>query len=206
MTLRTWLKLAAALIALVAGVSVYFAWRASQREQAQLKAELQATQKALTDADARQKARNADLAKILAGFNAKKAAIQKPEQVVKALPEVLPLPTPILDGIAGSAGVAKAPGSAKASVPTPNSNVLMPTADLKPLYDFAVDCQECRAQLSAAQANLADEQTKTKALTKERDSALQAAKGGSVLRRVVRAAKWFVIGAAAGAVAAKLTR
>ncbi len=206
MKLQSWLKVGAALIALVAGVSVYFAWRGSQREQAQLKAELQATQKALTDADARQKTRNADLAKLLAGFNAKKAAIQKPKQIVKALPEVLPLPAPILDGIAGSAGVANAPSGAKASVPTPNSNVLLPTADLKPLYDFAVDCQECRAQLSAAQGNLADEQTKTKALSKERDSALQAARGGSVLRRVARAAKWFVIGAAAGAVAAKLTR
>jgi len=206
MTLRSWIKVAAVLVALVAGVSVYFAWRGAQREQAQLKAELQATQKALADADARQKARNADLAKILAGFNAKKATIQKPEQVVKALPDVLPLPARILDGPAGGAGTTKAPGGAKAGVSTPNANVLLPTADLKPLYDYAVDCQECKAQLAAAQANLADEKTKTQALSRERDSALQAARGGSMLRRVVRAAKWFVIGAAAGAVAAKLAR
>ncbi len=197
MTIRSWLKVAAMLIALVAGVCVYFAWRGSRQEQAQLKAELQATQKALTDADTRQKARNTELAQILTGFNAKKAAIQKPEQIVKALPEVLPLPTPILEGaVSGS----------KTGQPAGNSNVLLPAADLKPLYDYAVDCQECRAQLAAAQGNLVDEQTKTQALTKERDSALQAARGGSVLRRAVRAAKWFVIGAAAGAVAAKLAR
>ena len=80
----------------------------------------------------------------------------------------------------------------------------LPAEDLKPLYDFAVDCRECQAQLAAAQGNLKDEQTKTQALSRERDTLVQAARGGSVLRRVVRAAKWFVIGAAAGAVAAKL--
>jgi hypothetical protein len=206
MTLRSWLKVAAMLIALVAGVSVYFAWRASQRGQAQLKAELQATQKALTDADTRQKTRNEELAKILAGFNAKKVAVQKPEQVVKALPEVLPLPVPILDGPEGVSAVPTAQGTAKPGHPAPNSNVPLLRADLKPLYDYAVDCQECRAQLSAAQANLVDEQSKTQSLTRERDSALQAARGGSILRRVARAAKWFAIGAAAGAVAARLAR
>ena len=80
---------------------------------------------------------------------------------------------------------------------------VLPTADLKPLYDFALDCQACQAKLTAAQADLADEKNKSAALTKQRDDALQAAKGGSVLRRVARAAKWFLIGAAAGVVAAK---
>lgn len=206
MTMRSWIKVAAVLIALVAGVSVYFAWRGARREQAQLKAELEATQKALTDADTRQQTRNAELAQLLARLNEKKVAIQKPEQIVKALPEVLPLPVPILDAPAGGAGTPKVPGQAKPRLPAPNSRVLLPTADLKPLYDFAVDCQECRAQLAAALANLKDEQTKTQGLSRERDSALKAARGGSTLRRIVHATKWFVIGAAAGAAAAKLAR
>jgi len=45
---------------------------------------------------------------------------------------------------------------------------------------------------------------KTVSLSRERDDALQVAKGGSALRRVMRAAKWFVVGAAVGAAAAKL--
>ena len=77
---------------------------------------------------------------------------------------------------------------------------------MKPLYNFAVDCQECRAKLTAAQADLKDEQAKSLALGKERDSALRTAQGGSIWRRVGRAAKWFAIGAAAGAVAAKAVR
>jgi len=86
------------------------------------------------------------------------------------------------------------------------SDVALPSADLKPLYDFALDCQACQAKLTVSQADLADEKTKSASLTKERDAALRAAKGGSLLRRIARAAKWFALGAAAGAVAAKATR
>jgi hypothetical protein len=207
MTLGNWFKGAAVVIALVAAASVYFAWRGNQREQAQLKAELQATQKALTDADARQQSRTAQLAQLLAQLNQKKAAIRNPAQIVTALPDVLPLPTPLtLPAQTLSAGFPATQGSSKQPIETPTPKVQLPAEDLKPLYDFAVNCQECQAQLAAAQANLKDEQTKAQALGRERDTALQAARGGSVLRRVVRAAKWFVIGAAAGAVAAKLAR
>ena len=195
------------MIALVAATSVYFAWRGNQREQAQLKAELQATQKALEDADARQQSRNAELAQLLAQLNEKKTAVQNPAQIVKALPDVLPLPTPLaLPAQTANAGPPATPREAKQPNDTPNPKLQLPAEDLKPLYDFAVNCQECQAQLSAAQANLKDEQAKTQAVSRERDTALQAARGGSLVRRVVRAAKWFVIGAAAGAVATKLAR
>jgi hypothetical protein len=205
MTLGSWLRIAAVVIAVVVGVSVYFAWRGAQHDQAQLKAAVQATQKALADADARQQSRSSDLAQLLAQLNKKKTTIQNPAQIVRALPDVLPLPTPLtLEAQPAGAGLPATQGGSKQPVEPPNPKVQLPAEDLKPLYDFAVDCQECQAQLAAGQANLKDEQTKTQALSRERDAALQAARGGSVLRRVVRAAKWFVIGAAAGAVAAKL--
>jgi hypothetical protein len=207
MKLGFWFKIAAVLIALAAAVSVYYAWRGTQHEQAQLKAELQATQKALADAAARQQSRNAELAQLLTQLNEKKATVQNPAQIVKALPDVLPLPAPLtLPAQTANAGLPATPEGSKQPTDTPNPNLQLPAEDLKPLYDFAVNCQECQAQLAAAQANLKDEQTKTQAVSRERDTALQAARGGSVLRRVVRAAKWFVIGAAAGAVAAKLAR
>jgi hypothetical protein len=82
----------------------------------------------------------------------------------------------------------------------------LPAEDLKPLYDNALACKGCQAQLAAAQADLKDEKTKTATLGRERDDALRVARGGSVLRRVARAAKWFVIGAAAGALAVRCTR
>src|SRR5208283_75852 len=207
MSIRIWLKLAAVAIAAVACASVYFAWRGSQHAQAQLKAELQATQKAVADADSRQQSRIAQLTQLLAQLNGKKSTVRNPAQIVKALPDVLPLPTPLtLSAQADNASLPAAQAGSKQPLEPPTPKVQLPSEDLKPLYDFAVNCQECQAQLTAAQANLKDEQTKTQALSRERDTALQAARGGSVLRRVVRAAKWFVIGAAAGAVAAKLAR
>jgi len=85
----------------------------------------------------------------------------------------------------------------------PQQKVVIPTEDLKPLYDFALDCKACQAKLTASQADLADEKTKTAALTKERDDAVRTARGGSLIHRISRNAKWFAIGAAAGAIAAK---
>jgi hypothetical protein len=43
----------------------------------------------------------------------------------------------------------------------------------------------------------------TAILIKERDNALRVARGGSIWQRIGRASKWILIGAAAGAVAAR---
>jgi hypothetical protein len=79
----------------------------------------------------------------------------------------------------------------------------IPSADLKPLFDYAQNCRACQAQLAAAQQNSADDSAKIAALTRERDAAITASKGGTFLRRLRRNALWFVAGAAAGYAAAK---
>ena len=83
---------------------------------------------------------------------------------------------------------------------------ILPIEDLKRLYDFAIDCKACRAKLAVTQADLTDERAKAALVTRERDEAVKVAKGGSVLRRIARNAKWLAIGALAGAVAAKAHR
>ncbi|MGH9744067.1 MAG: hypothetical protein ACRD51_17120 [Candidatus Acidiferrum sp.] len=102
------------------------------------------------------------------------------------------------------------PSASLPSNPNPNASqppdAVLPSADLKPLYDFALDCKACQAKLASSQNDLNDEKTKTATLTKELNAAVAAAKGGSVLQRILRAAKWFALGAAAGAVAAKAAR
>src|SRR5229473_957117 len=95
------------------------------------------------------------------------------------------------------------PAQALPNSPTPKANAVIPAEDLKPLYDFTIDCKTCQAKLAVTQGDLADERQKTTALTRERDDALRIARGGSAWRRIGRAAKWFLIGAAAGAIAAK---
>jgi hypothetical protein len=116
--------------------------------------------------------------------------------------------------------IGAAPGGPQTSAPSPTSTATasastqaptapdakIPAADLKPLYDYVLDCKACQAKLTAAQSDLADEKSKTATLTKSRDDAVRAAKGGSILKRITRALKWFAIGAAAGAIAAKAAR
>jgi hypothetical protein len=213
MSLRIWLKLATTLLVAILAVAIFEAWRAEHRETAQLEAELASTKQALAAADARQHDRDTQLTQTLSSLAAEKRAATTPTQILHDFPNVISLPTPLTlesDANSVAGAVAKSvngkamPGSGGSGTDTPKpQQLLIPAEDLKPLYDFGLDCKACQAKLAAAQGDLTDEKTKTVALTKERDDALKAAKGGSVLRRVTRAAKWFAIGAAAGAIAAK---
>jgi hypothetical protein len=220
MPYRFWLKLAALVAALALLVAAFFAWRADRRDRAQLAAELSSTKQLLAAANARQHDRDAQLAQTLSALAAEKRTVATPAQIIRELPNEIPLPAPItLQAAHNASSVGATLGSPATNTgdtpvggasPAPANSekpaldgALIPAQDLKPLYDFAVDCQACQAKLSAAQSDLVDERTKTAALTKERDDALKFARGGSVWRRVGRAAKWFLLGAAAGAVAAK---
>jgi hypothetical protein len=216
----TWIiKVAAVAVVVILAACVFFAWRDARKEQAALQAELKTTQQALAEATARQASRDAAVNDLVAGLKKKEAAVQKPAQALAALPDVLSLPAPIAlepETTSAQEGLGGAERPASESGPYPKSTnsapdgiqpkVNFPAADLKPLYDFAVECKACQAKLGAAQADLVDEKAKSLALGRERDDALRVAKGGSVLRRIARAAKWFAIGAAAGAIAAKAAR
>ena len=193
MPARYWIHLAELTFAFLLALAVYFSWRADQRDRAQLASELAATKQLLAAADTRQHDRDAQLAQTLATLTAEKRAVVTPAQIIRELPAQLPLPSPIV--------LQSAP--ALPNSPKPLTNAVIPAEDLKPLYDFTIDCKACQAKLATAQSDLTDERAKTTALTRERDDALRIARGGSVFRRITRAAKWFLIGAAAGAVAAK---
>jgi hypothetical protein len=190
---RYWIRLAEIAVAFLLALIVYFSWRADRRDRDQLAAELAATKQLLSAADARQHDRDAQLAQTLATLAAEKRTIVTPAQIVRELPSQISLPSPI---------VLQSPPASPNS-PSPQTNAIIPAEDLKPLYDFTIDCKACQSKLAAAQGDLTDERKKTTALTRERDDALRIARGGSAWRRIGRAAKWFLIGAAAGAVAAK---
>ena len=232
MPLRITLRLAAFILALGFAVIVFISWRADRRDRAQLAAELAATKQLLAAADARQRDRDAQLAQTLSALAAEKRAFATPAQIVGNLPKEIALPAPIIlqadhtssqDTSVAPANATNAPatklagassandaqaGTLPPSAPQQNQRpaageAILPAEDLKPLYDFALDCKACQAKLSAAQGDLTDEKAKTAALTKERDEALKIARGGSAWRRIARATKWVLIGATAGAVAAK---
>jgi hypothetical protein len=192
MPVRYWIRLAELTFALLLALALHFSWRADRRDRAQLASELAATKQLLAAADARQRDRDAQLAQTLSTLAAEKRATVTPAQVIRELPSQISLPSPI--------ALQSAPASPNSP---PQTNAVLPAEDLKPLYDFTIDCKACQAKLAAAQDDLTDERKKTTSLTHERDDALRIARGGSIWRRIGRAAKWFLIGAAAGAVAAK---
>jgi hypothetical protein len=222
--MSNWIRLAEIAFALVLVAIIFVSWREDRRDRTELAAQLAAAQQALNAADARQHDRDAQLQQSLAAIAQTKRAVQSPTQILADLPNQLPLPTPLAlqsiplpSAIATSstgtpvypeerracADAAKRKLNPKDCPDARSPAVVIPPEDLKPLYDFTLDCKACQSKLATTQADLTDEHTKTATLTKERDAALQAAKGGTLLRRIGRAAKWFAIGAAAGALAAK---
>lgn len=226
MITRLWLRLAEKLVPAIIALAIVIAWQADRRDRAQLAAQLASAQQTIAQAPANQKDRDAALNQTLAQLATQKQSAVTPEQILKFLPQALSLPqpvtlqanTPLATSTVRAQHAAPQLGknsanqeSALPSAPSPQQrplsnppgpNAVIPSADLRPLYDFALDCQACQAKLGASLADLADERTKTAALTKQRDAAIRAAKGGGALRRIARTAKWFLIGAAAGAVAA----
>ena len=213
MPLRLWLRIAEILIPVTLATTLFVAWRADRRDRAHLTAEIAAANQTLAQADARQRHRDAQLLQTLAALAAEKRTVTTPAQIVRELPIRIPLPAPIAVQSTPAKVSGPEPVSELSTAPTPNSGqnpnqprnqaqtqAVIPMEDLKPLYDFVLDCKACQAKLAAAEGDLADEKAKTTALTRERDASIRAAKGGSVLRR---AAKWLAIGAAAGAIAAK---
>ena len=211
--LRLGIQIVAVILSVALGVAIVDAWRADRRDQAQLASELAATRKALDDADTRQRERDSQLAQTLAALSTLKRTIITPTQILRDLPREIPLPAPI---VLQSTTPANSSTPQTHSGPNPSSSALpasdgkltqaiIPAEDLKPLYDFALDCKACQARLIASQSDLSDERAKTAALTRERDDALRIARGGTAWRRIARATKWFAIGAAAGAIAAKVS-
>jgi hypothetical protein len=241
MPTRLWLRLTEILVAAAIAAIVLAAWRADRRDRAQLAADLATGRQALAQADARRHDRDAQLLQTLAGLAAEKRAVATPAQIIRELPQQIPLPAPITlqsvpcepgqpagESLTSTPGTNKQPARTPPTAPCSSGPVfgpeglepaqsegaskskavvapqaVIPVADLKPLYDFTLDCRACQAKLATAQADLTDERAKTTVLTRERDEAVRAAKGGSVLRRIARNAKWLAIGAAAGAIAAK---
>src|SRR5215813_940228 len=165
----TYLRIAEHALLTIVAVAFLTAVRAERQDRAQLAVELAQAKQALAAADSRQHDRDTQLAHTLSNLAAQKRDIVTPNQILHALPQLIPLPTPIT--AAPAAGIpppTTAPDGPKSQIALgskPKSNMtspqaVIPTEDLKPLYDFAIDCQACQTKLAASQANLTDERIK----------------------------------------------
>jgi hypothetical protein len=193
MPARYWFRLAEISVAFLLALAVYFSWRADRRDRSQLESELAATKQLLVAADARQHDRDAQLAKTLATLAAKKRAIVTPAQIVRELPSQIP--PAVSHRSATHTGVAK-------SAIAPNQS-RHPRRRPEAYVRLRHRLQGLPSQAHRRPGRPHRRTRENTSLTHERDDALRIARGGSLLRRIGRAAKWFLIGAAAGAVAAK---
>ena len=199
------LRLAELAISAILATSLFLAWRAEREDRAKLADQLATSQQTLTQATDRQQSRDTDLLRTLADLATQKRQVQTPQQILQALPQQIQLPQPITLAppqtttpsspqlaTQGSASTdsAKDATSKSRKPAAPEPQAVIPSADLKPLYDFALDCEACQSKLTAAQSDLADEKSKTATLTSERDAAVRIAKGGkhTLQRETARAA------------------
>jgi hypothetical protein len=190
LTLRHKLEIAGTLIALVVIGIVGGSWIGAREEGIRLKATLDAQNSVIAEAAKREDARAAALRDSLAQLEDLKKRTQTPTQVIQAMPTVLPLPQPITLNLPA----ALLQGNPNVAGVQPGQSATIPAADLKPLFDFAASCKECQTKVLSLQQDKADDAVKIGGLTKERDEAVIAAKGGTKLERIKKAGKYLVIG------------
>lgn len=186
-------------LTLIAAALIAEAWHEARRDAQQLAAALAAQNNTIQQAGDRERQRDSQLAAALAAIQAQKRSVHTPQQAASHLISVLPpLPLPVS---------IQALNLSTPTLPkeTPAATISVPQPDLVPLYDDLQDCRASLAQNESLQRDLADEKSRSAALLQERNSALAAAHGGTFFLRLKRAAKWFAIGAAAGAAATAIT-
>jgi hypothetical protein len=210
-TTRIKLELAGAVLAIILVAVCIGAWVGAREDRIRAESTVEAQKSVIAAAAGREADRDAALKTSLSVLEAAKNAVQTPSQAISRLPSVIPLPQPIYlsvpaavsqgGGNGAPVGIPQTDPAKAAAAGKPLPDAIIPSADLKPLYDFGVECQACKIKLTNALADRADDAVKLTAVTKERDGWETSAKGGTTLQRIKRAGKWFLIGAAAGAVA-----
>jgi len=153
------IRAAELLVTAVLAAALFAAWRAERNDRTQLSAELATAKQSLTQADDRQHTRDSQLLQTLATLAADKRTITTPAQIIRELPQQLGLPLPITlqptteksadtrpDLPAPKPGSLPNQGSSNANsskAEPQQTQAVIPTADLKPLYDFTIDCKTC---------------------------------------------------------------
>ncbi len=202
MSARATVELVAGILVLVIVSLVVSSWVGAREDRVRLAATLEAQ----TAAQSEIKKQQADLAeqkkqaadeqtRQLAATQQQFQRAVTPEQIAALAQQIMGLKKPITIVM---------PAATKEN-PNPQAVAQVAVADAPAAKKYLDDCEICRTNLDAtvkqmtfAQQQAELEKKKNESLTVERDAAIKAAKGGSVLQRVGRAAKWLAIGVAIG--------
>lgn len=157
---------------IIIGVAVWVGWQWLEAHD-----DLKQAESTIAMNEAQHKQEVASLQTQLEAIKHDRSTVKTPQAIIRSLPNYIPLPSPI-----------KMDSNVAAGEPPV---ITIPPQDLAPLFQFATDCKACQLQHQADVQTIAE-------LTRERDSALKAAKGGSFIRRVVKGAKIFGMGLGIG--------
>jgi hypothetical protein len=223
MTIRLFL-LATACGGIALSAVSFSTWQSATKDRQKLETAIAAQQHLIGQINAQEHTRSADLQATTNQIEALKRKIKTPDQAVNDLPQYLQLPTPITPILKDESGAGRTDASTPAQPsevppkPTPRASNLsapassprpqhdgfyLPSSDAKPLFDFVQDSRLCELQLSSTRSDLQDERARSGDLAHERDQAVRATKGESVILRLRRDAKWLLIGAALTLIASR---
>jgi hypothetical protein len=179
---------------LLAGFLVFAGYGWLQEHDARVKAEAQTGQQQKQIDGLKQQ--QVDTQNLLAE---KLASLEKERQAPATATQLVSDSSTLLPGLPAPLQVQTAPKDPKLPDAPPAQTVVIPEADFKSIQDAQISCEEGAAKLTACQT-LSDESKQQLQLTEQqRDEWKTAAKGGSIWHRALGAAKWFAVGAGAGA-------
>jgi hypothetical protein len=206
LTIRQKWEIAGAALAIILCGILGGSWLGAREEAIRMKATIDAQNQVIATAAKQVKdiqdaeaVRDKVTAANVAALQAAAAHQTTPAEIAAWIPKQLPTPQPITFTI---------PAATPAN-PTPAAVATVPQADLPALRDQISQCQVCAVKLSTAESDLAgkDEQLTLKtneltAMTKERDAAVTASKGGGFWSRFKHDLKVIAITAGVVAIAA----
>lgn len=165
-------------------------------DYAEVKAKADAQEQIIATANQRMVERDAEYKMQIAQIMAMKSTpATTPQQIVERIPQYFPQLQPAL----------QQPINPQTGQPdtTKPAQLVFDAPQAKLLNDTLVDCRICQTDRTKLTGDLADTKIKLDGMTKEASTYKTAAKGGSIWQRSGRIAKWLLIGAGIGYVAAK---
>jgi cytochrome oxidase assembly protein ShyY1 len=179
---------------LLAGFLVFVGYGWMQEHDARLKAEAETGQQQKQIDGLKQQQADAQDA-----LNKKLTALEKSRQTPATATQLVSDASTLLPNLPVPLQVRMAPDDPTLPNAPATQTVIVPEADFKSIRDGQITCEENAAKLSTCQT-LGDVSKQQLQLTEQqRDEWKTAAKGGSIWHRALGAAKWFAVGAGAGA-------
>lgn len=191
-------KITTALAVVLAGFFIFagYGWVKEHEANAVMAVQQKANEAAAAALKSQEQANQQALADALKSYAAMKQQVQTPAQVVKALPVVINLPSPIVPVTEAQAQAANAatPNAPKLAT----GDLIIPAQSVKAFYDAQVDCKanetkaiSCGQTIANLNAVMAVKETEIAQLK-------IVNKGGTKVQRAKSALKFSAIGAVVG--------